>query len=310
MANTALIVPAVPSSGPLSLIGPLVLTGGGVTIPATATYAWSGRAKLASGADGTVTVTTAAAGDDAVMLALGGATSAFAGLRRAAASTTLVATLGDGLTNAPFTAALGTFSNSVVVSAGDLTIPAANAAIFSARSKITSPSDGVLTFSNNALTAFSRLQFGPNAAGTPALILNGTQLRFRTGNDGSDIALTAGAVTFSSNVRYLSTENAQTVNYPVTVADSGTHFTNDGATGSVQFTLPTAATGLTYSFSCTAAQVLTVTVGTGSIFGFGTLTGATRTITGTTVAFRYSSFTVTCYDGSNWVMHEVIGTVT
>lgn len=108
-----------------------------------------------------------------------------------------------------------------------------------------------------------------------------------------------------SNIRKLTT--AKTANYTVLNADTGTTFTNDGASGSVQFTLPTAAQGLWYEFQCTAAQTLTVTTGAGSIFANG-LTGATRTITG--AANRYSCIRVHCYDGTNWVVASSQGVFT
>jgi hypothetical protein len=55
------------------------------------------------------------------------------------------------------------------------------------------------------------------------------------------------------------TEVAKTADYVVTVADSGTEFTNTGAVAPVNFTLPTLATGLKYKFRVYADQTLTVT---------------------------------------------------
>lgn len=56
---------------------------------------------------------------------------------------------------------------------------------------------------------------------------------------------------------------AHTADYTVTEAENNTLFTNRGATGTVIFTLPTAAEkGLHYGFYSAAAQIITVTAGT------------------------------------------------
>lgn len=51
--------------------------------------------------------------------------------------------------------------------------------------------------------------------------------------------------------------------YTVTAADNLTFFDNFGATGAVNFTLPTLANGLCYNFRCRADQSLTVTSAAG-----------------------------------------------
>ena len=69
---------------------------------------------------------------------------------------------------------------------------------------------------------------------------------------GSTVACTlnAGCVTWL--------ESAKTADYAVTAADTGTIFTNAGASGAVVFTLPTKAAGLTYEFRAVANQAITV----------------------------------------------------
>ena len=52
---------------------------------------------------------------------------------------------------------------------------------------------------------------------------------------------------------------AKTANYTVTAADNGTIFTNQGAAGAVNFTLPTIARGLKFRFFVEADQNLTIT---------------------------------------------------
>ncbi len=103
---------------------------------------------------------------------------------------------------------------------------------------------------------------------------------------------------------------SKTANYTLTFADMDVHFNNTGAAGSVAFTLPTPQAGFRAHFVCTAAQTMTVVTPSGSIFGPGTLTGATRTISGGVASSQYSSFTVECHDGTNYVAVAISGTVT
>lgn len=55
---------------------------------------------------------------------------------------------------------------------------------------------------------------------------------------------------------------AKTADYTVVTADRDTIFTNRGAAGAVNFTLPAIAKGLKYLFYCEAAQDLTITAAT------------------------------------------------
>jgi hypothetical protein len=58
-------------------------------------------------------------------------------------------------------------------------------------------------------------------------------------------------------------QQAKTANYTVLESDCGMLFTNTGASGTVNFTLPvTAKQGLEYEFQCTADQTMTITAGT------------------------------------------------
>lgn len=72
---------------------------------------------------------------------------------------------------------------------------------------------------------------------------------------------------------------AHTANYAIVAADSGKTFTNSGAAGEVDFTLPVAAVGLQFSFSLNAAQVLKILPGNGTD-QIGTASTATVPATG------------------------------
>jgi len=59
-------------------------------------------------------------------------------------------------------------------------------------------------------------------------------------------------------------EVAKTANYTITRAETGTRFTNTGATGAVQFTLPALSPNLVYGFLVIADQSVTVVSAAGT----------------------------------------------
>jgi hypothetical protein len=84
----------------------------------------------------------------------------------------------------------GYFGTSIEVASGGFRGASDGARVDSAafltwlsRSRIASPSDGVITLSNNAQTDFSRLQFGGTTASFPAWKRNGTFLEARLADD-------------------------------------------------------------------------------------------------------------------------------
>lgn len=119
-----------------------------------------------------------------------------------------------------------------------------------------------------------------------------------------------GAVQTGANLRA-----SKTTDYTVTVADSGTHFDNVGASSTVVFTLPTdptvsaAAGGVAYGFTVGAGQRLRVTASAlATINNGGTVTGAGGNISSTLVG---SYLQLTNYDTSNgrlWVAKSITGT--
>lgn len=96
---------------------------------------------------------------------------------------------------------------------------------FNGRSSISSASDGVIAISNNAITDFSRLQFGGTTASFPALKRSTTSLAVRLADDSADGGLTTGTLGVSGGVTN-STNGAASVS---AVTLTGTLFT--GGTG-------------------------------------------------------------------------------
>jgi hypothetical protein len=71
---------------------------------------------------------------------------------------------------------------------------------WSSRSRMDSPSDGVIKLANNANTDFTRLQFGGTTSSFPALKRNGTSLEVRLADDSGPASLTANVLTLGSSV--------------------------------------------------------------------------------------------------------------
>lgn len=92
---------------------------------------------------------------------------------------------------------------------------------------------------------------------------------------------------------------SETSNYGVVTTDSGKFFNNIGATGTVNFTLPTAAAGLHFYFTVEAAQTLTVTAGSGATISIGETTSAVAG--NATSASPYSALHVVAISTTEWV---------
>lgn len=103
---------------------------------------------------------------------------------------------------------------------------------------------------------------------------------------------------------------SKTGNYPVTAADSFTEFDNAGAAGAVIFTLPTAALGLTYTFSAVVAQQIKVQAGgSDAISMAGNSKAAGGLLTGP-AATQGATVTITCTSANMWTVTAFQGTWT
>lgn len=102
----------------------------------------------------------------------------------------------------------------------------------------------------------------------------------------------------------------KTANYTVVTADKSTLFTNTGAGGAINFSLPAAVVGNTYTFSVEAAQTLTCTAnGTDTIRMAATVSGAGGTIASATIG---TVWTIVCTQTGKWIVisHEGSPTIT
>jgi len=100
---------------------------------------------------------------------------------------------------------------------------------------------------------------------------------------------------------------AKTSNYPVVSGDVGKVFTNEGASGTVTFTLPAAAAGLHFYFVAQASQVITLTAASGDTIKVGFTTssaGGSLSSSGTSddwvrlIAINATEWVAIPYEGS------------
>lgn len=88
---------------------------------------------------------------------------------------------------------------------------------------------------------------------------------------------------------------AKTANYTIQANETGSAFTNTGASGEVDFTLPTAVAGLWFLFAVTANQVVKVVTSGGA-----KINNATTSLNAATPAVGVQMAKVICVDGTNW----------
>lgn len=105
----------------------------------------------------------------------------------------------------------------------------------------------------------------------------------------------------------VSTETHAT-DYAVLTSDSGKHFNNIGAVGTVIFSLPPAAAGLEFSFAVYVTQILRVLANTGDQIAIGDLNSAAAGNVESNLPF--SSIKIECHDGAQWIASSSIGSWT
>lgn len=161
--------------------------------------------------------------------------------------------------------------------------------------RIYSPSTGITTNVNTKI--------GEHAAALARLHVKGS---------GSTSATKSLKIDNSSNTEILSVRDdglvsinqfvsAKTANYTILNTEGDTLFTNTGATGEVNFTLPTAAAGLEYRFYTNAAQILRVTAAAGDVIRRGSqVTAAAGNVATTASLGNY--FELVAIDATSWIM--------
>lgn len=160
---------------------------------------------------------------------------------------------------------------------------------------------------------------GGGTAGACKVSIGGT-LRYQFDATGltfqQDAANDLGAATnnrprngfFSGYVQAGRNVVAKTGNYTLLTSDQGTFFTNTGAAGEVDFTLPTAAAGLTYTFYIDTAQVLKIIAGASTTIRIlGSVSSSAGNINASTVG---NFVRLTAISATQWVGEGAGGTWT
>lgn len=121
-------------------------------------------------------------------------------------------------------------------------------------------------------------------------------------------ATTTPAITLTLGPGYADTRASKTANYTVLSTDSNTQFDNTGAAGEVDFTLPTAASGLRYGFTVKANQVLKVIAGASTTISIGATSSASAgNISANT---KYAHVELEAISTTEWVAFSSTGTWT
>jgi len=99
----------------------------------------------------------------------------------------------------------------------------------------------------------------------------------------------------------------KTSNYTVVVADNNSFFTNTGAIGTVNFTLPTPALGLIYTFYVDAAFTVQVTTPSGTIQVAASVSSSAGNVTN---AVSGGCLKLVAISSTKWVTASSVGTWT
>ena len=169
---------------------------------------------------------------------------------------------------------------------------------------------GTLTINNTGVTsAVAGTAIGVSGS-TGAVTISNTGVTSAVAGTGISVSGATGAVTISATGGGTRTVTAKTTSYSVLSGDSGTFFTNTGAAGTVNFTLPTASAGFWCSVYTDAVQTVTITAPASTTIKMGGTTSAsagnvTNAVAGnciTLIAISSTQYVAIGYTGS-WTVN-------
>jgi hypothetical protein len=271
MATAKILGRATAGTGALEELTP---TGTGAPVLATSPTLVTPVLGVASA----TSLQTSGAGVD---IKIGGSTSSFPALKRSGAGVEV--RLADDSGYAQLTAGLGSFQSGVSISSSQV-LAWGSSSIFG--NATTGALTGTFRFTSGGGTTV--LNFGGDTSGFPALRRSGTNLIAQLADDSGPTALLKKRLV-----------TAKTGNYSVLATDTETFLTNTGAAGTVNFTLPTAVSGLTFTFYVDVAQTLQVTAGASTTIRIaGSVSGAAGNITNATIG---GCVTLVAISTTQWV---------
>ena len=125
------------------------------------------------------------------------------------------------------------------------------------RSLFASPTDGVMTISNNAGTDFARLQLGGTTSSFPAIKRSSAAIAFRLADDSADAAITAAGATLSGTLALA----ANSITMTGSIAATGARVTKGWFTDIESTNMPTVGgTSIASTFAPIASPTFTGTV--------------------------------------------------
>lgn len=128
-----------------------------------------------------------------------------------------------------------------------------------------------------------------------------------TAGTGITITNGAGSITIAGDATAPKTVTAKTTSYGLASTDSGKVLTTTSATGTVIFTLPTWASGLTYTLCSDAAQIMTVTAPGSDVIRYGDSVTAGGGSLSTTTSGRGHSITLVATASGAWTVVAITG---
>lgn len=169
------------------------------------------------------------------------------------------------------------------ITGSTLVAGSAQSILWSSRTRLNAPSDGVLTLLNNASTDFSRLQFGGTTSSFPAIKRSSAALAFRLADDSADAAITAAGATLSGTLVL----GANSITMTGSLAATGARVTKGWFTDLESTNMPTVGgtalnAAITTMANLVTIQGRTVTLadaGANAIFGWDDSAGAYENLT-------------------------------
>jgi hypothetical protein len=141
--------------------------------------------------------------------------------------------------------------------------------------------------------------------GASAMVVNNLLASIWFQTNGVDVAQMDFA---THGFAYRSLRASKTANYTVLAADAGTQFDNIGAAGEVDFTLPAAAAGLRYGFTCAVNQTLKIIAGASTTIANGaTISAAAGNASANA---KYAHLELEAVSATEWVANCATGTWT
>ncbi len=203
------------ASGDASIISGAIQSTGNVTAGNASGLGWTGRSFITSPSDGNITLFNNSL-NNFTTLQFGGTSSSFPGIKRSSA--TLAFRLADDSADAAITSA-------GITSSGNIAAAASGTIGFTGRTIESSPSDGVLTFTNAAASDFTRLQLGGTSSSFPAIKRSAATLAFRVADDSADASFSALTGVFSGVIRVADGSSGATAIQRSSDAGTGIWFT-------------------------------------------------------------------------------------